>query len=424
MNIHANVYSFVFIQINKTLYLTSFTTGRFNTRRMKDRVNYQLSDMHAEVLSVKCILWIFSEIANVSLTNNSDWTSPMLKKTKSRIYKLGVNQDTQLFVYISKIPCGDCCIPRQFSSGSNFSKSWPINLVKKSIQQKLSIGKQLKGILDKETSIPQKGISRSKPFRKDLPASKMEIELSCSDKLMIYSVVGLNTGVVNSLFQPIYLSSLVLENVSNDALIDVKSGLSFSERYLDVSTTQLFSKDQVFQKGYQQIRVGSKVSKHYRLRDLKVLNIEQAKRYDDLELSSENDKARLTELQRCIYIKVFPHEELRIEGFKEELDPRTGMLKGTNIKSKKMNWVKCSSRLSNFKMNQTISQLKQFLLTNNRLSQGPATFSSEELQGLTNNADPQFSWDKSHSIRHFLIMNQMNLLIQKKDPKFNFDSEN
>lgn len=56
----------------------------------------------------------------------------------------------------------------------------------------------------------EKNILRTKPGRNDLPLNKRSLCLSCSDKLSLYNIIGIQGKNLFKLIKPVYINFLII----------------------------------------------------------------------------------------------------------------------------------------------------------------------------------------------------------------------
>lgn len=133
-----------------------------------------IHDMHAEVLAIRSLsYYILDQISEV----NSGDSSSFLSKVDNNKYQ--INENIKIAFYVSELPCGDCSLDDFIDRNpSPWEKNTEINFYRG------------------RSSYTEVGVVRTKPGRKDSPAS---LSKSCSDKLALMSIKGILKGIVADL---------------------------------------------------------------------------------------------------------------------------------------------------------------------------------------------------------------------------------
>jgi hypothetical protein len=72
-------------------------------------------------------------------------------------------------------------------------------------------------------------VLRTKPGRTDLPQNKKSLSLSCSDKLALYNILGIQGKELFDKVYPVYIGCMVVESHFS-SLSTIRNGLNFVYR--------------------------------------------------------------------------------------------------------------------------------------------------------------------------------------------------
>lgn len=143
-------------------------------------------DCHAEVLARRGFKYY--------LMKNKD---QLIGETK--VLKDGI----KFHLYVSEVPCGDASMGFEHASSHNKREQ------KASMKEggHWSGAKTVSGCTSAET-----GIARIKCGRSDLADEQRSVSMSCSDKILMWNIIGIQGGLLGSnLSKPIFLSSIIIE---------------------------------------------------------------------------------------------------------------------------------------------------------------------------------------------------------------------
>ncbi|EGG12269.1 uncharacterized protein MELLADRAFT_89234 [Melampsora larici-populina 98AG31] len=191
-----------------------------------------LHDSHAEVLVKRGFrLWLYEELKrSYEIGIGSAWIN---RPSDSKDH-FSLKKSVQVFFYVSTLPCGDASMlltSQQVSEQSRPIKGPEESISSEfSIEYQKSISKSLgtlhvsRGRLGFDQPI---GKLRTKPGRIDSPLSTSH---SCSDKLALWNVIGLQGALGSSILQPIHISGYVFGTCDVSSQLDLQT-LHSSLRY-------------------------------------------------------------------------------------------------------------------------------------------------------------------------------------------------
>nr|CAI5848907.1 unnamed protein product [Callosobruchus analis] len=155
-----------------------------------------LNDMHAEILSRRCLMNYFYDQLEMLCTGDAAM-SIFTKRPEGRGYKL--KDDVEFHLYINTAPCGDARIFSPHEDNAKMDKH-PNRISRGQLRTKIESG---------EGTIPVKAAASIQTWDGIIQGERL-LTMSCSDKICRWSVLGLQGSLLSHFIEPIYLKSLVL----------------------------------------------------------------------------------------------------------------------------------------------------------------------------------------------------------------------
>ncbi|CCH61085.1 hypothetical protein TBLA_0E00230 [Henningerozyma blattae CBS 6284] len=187
-------------------------------------------DCHAEILAIRGFnTTLLREIENKEIddTNSCDL---IYKVENSKCKKYSWNDEYDLGLYISKLPCGDSSMEEENSLESNSLIQFQENDLTQYVDP------TIRTILRGRINYNKSGCVRTKPGRID---SEITFSKSCSDKICIKQVLSLLNSLNTELLEsPIYIKYLVCPDIKPQNLILLKKSFNRIENIkLEVSSS-------------------------------------------------------------------------------------------------------------------------------------------------------------------------------------------
>lgn len=166
-------------------------------------IGASLNDMHAEIVSRRCLLYYFYDQLDLLLTDKKD-ESIFEKRQDSKGYAL--KENVKFHLYINTAPCGDA---RIFSPNedSNVIDRHPNRNSRGQLRTKIESG---------EGTIPVKSSLAIQTWDGILQGERL-LTMSCSDKIARWNVLGLQGALLSHFVEPIYLNSIILGSLFRES---------------------------------------------------------------------------------------------------------------------------------------------------------------------------------------------------------------
>lgn len=217
------VISGIVLQHKNEYKMICFSNG---TRALpnKNYINnkFQIFDSHSEILTLKCFKFFILKCLAFNIINHyaireksvegllteKEFNSFNMNKEFYEIFdlntkdKISLKENVFFHLYISAPPCGDCSVNKNLRFGS------------KCLQECIDFFKN-----DSTTQSPnvEPNKFRTKSIRSDYKKEILSFSLSCSDKLMLRNLLGIQGKGISTLINKIYLSSITINN-TNEAI--------------------------------------------------------------------------------------------------------------------------------------------------------------------------------------------------------------
>ncbi|KAH7100573.1 adenosine deaminase/editase [Auriculariales sp. MPI-PUGE-AT-0066] len=159
-----------------------------------------LHDSHAEVVARRAALrWFMEEIGRARAAappNSSRWLAPTAEG------KWTLRPDVQVFFYVSMLPCGDASMGQLALQQDPEIMAQVTNVEFPSLDENVAS----RGRVD----FSRLGVLRTKPGRVDSPPTAC---MSCSDKVALWTVCGIQGALAASLLNPVYIDIIIIGDV-------------------------------------------------------------------------------------------------------------------------------------------------------------------------------------------------------------------
>ncbi|KAJ3640853.1 hypothetical protein Zmor_027389 [Zophobas morio] len=159
-----------------------------------------LNDMHAEVLSRRCLISYFYDQLDL-VAKFQEQKSIFTKRTNGKGFKL--RKGVEFHLYISTAPCGDASVFSLNEYGDKMDKH-PNRSCRGLLRTKIENG---------EGSIPVDGTRQT--WDGILQGNRL-LTMTCSDKICRWNVLGLQGALLTHFIEPVYLKSVILGSLFHE----------------------------------------------------------------------------------------------------------------------------------------------------------------------------------------------------------------
>ncbi|CAG9856206.1 unnamed protein product [Phyllotreta striolata] len=163
-----------------------------------------LNDMHAEILSRRCLLLYFYD--QLDVLNSPEPHRSIFERNYSDGRRFKLKDDVEFHLFINTAPCGDARIFSPHEDNNSVDKH-PSRLSRGQLRTKIESG---------EGTIPVKNVSRIQTWDGILQGERL-LTMSCSDKICRWNVLGLQGALLSYFLDPIYLKTIVLGSLLKES---------------------------------------------------------------------------------------------------------------------------------------------------------------------------------------------------------------
>ncbi|KAM3135707.1 hypothetical protein pb186bvf_012233 [Paramecium bursaria] len=176
--------------------LCSFGSGSKGVGKKDLQNSYRLHSCHAEVIAKRGFqIWIYQNLEKYFVKNN-------------QIYEL--DKRFKIAMYISQPPCGECqIIPQSQIYGLSAAK--PLEYFETDMPNFIIDPKRLRSI----------------PCKLETPIDNRCPSFCCSDKIMLWTVLGIQGSLLSQIIKPIYLDYIIIEYREQ---YSIKNGINILKR--------------------------------------------------------------------------------------------------------------------------------------------------------------------------------------------------
>uniref|UniRef100_T1JSK6 A to I editase domain-containing protein n=1 Tax=Tetranychus urticae TaxID=32264 RepID=T1JSK6_TETUR len=182
-------------------------SSQVNMIQIGDRLSMTgttIHDSHAEILSRRCFIAFLYQQIQVIIDNNYQDRAEFILKVRDDGYGFCLKPGIKINLFISTAPCGDA---RVFMPNDSSDDDPHANRVSRGLlRAKIEAG---------EGTIPvRRGCSTLTWDGVLLGEQRLQF-MSCSDKIAVWNVVGIQGSLLSHFIEPIYLDSLILGSLFN-----------------------------------------------------------------------------------------------------------------------------------------------------------------------------------------------------------------
>ena len=224
--------------------LCSLGAGKSNLSKSKLlNKSEQIRDFHAEILACRAFRrFILKELTKISKEKGK---SKFFKKSKSGLFRL--KYGWKLGIFCSRMPCGDCSVFQTTDSEIQlFSNACSLKKYKEAVASS-------EDTLSKDNGVQDDYEVRIKPVRRDFKVSDINPCLSCSDKLMLWSCLGVQGKLISGLLEEPLVISMHLFPLECEKLTKSEEKLGQYKRKLESSLNF-----------YRRLESNTEIKKRYR----------------------------------------------------------------------------------------------------------------------------------------------------------------
>lgn len=239
-NNELTVFSAVILQNKNDFKIVTYANGTKSlpNKNYKSGDNFKIRDSHAEILALRalklfiinCLMYNIKKFSkndylyklNQNIIDNFD-TSPdffdIFDLNDKTDRKISLKENIRFHLYISEVPCGDSSIfPKNCKEANNFEdvNNQTGSKTIEEVMNFLNSSKDKNKADHKIVHDNSLGKFRTKSMRNDIDRQKISFSLSCSDKLLIKNLLGIQGKLLNYILKPIYLSTIIISSNYND----------------------------------------------------------------------------------------------------------------------------------------------------------------------------------------------------------------
>lgn len=169
-----------------------------------------VNDSHAEVLCIRSFrAYLYHQMSCAMYSQDS-----ILDYDPARNPPLRLAGGKQLHMYISQAPCGDASmdmLSHRQTQDEILKNMNSLQNTNNRMDQLFPHGNIIGVVQRGRMDYSIKGVARTKPGRIDsIPTTSM----SCSDKIILWNIIGISGALISLLIEPIYLSSITVADVN------------------------------------------------------------------------------------------------------------------------------------------------------------------------------------------------------------------
>ena len=197
---HWTVISTIIMENNREFKVISFGLGTKSLgNKLYDCMGYRIKDCHAEIIALRSFRRFLLDLI-IKFLSNIEICDYFKIFNISYDQKIILKKGVKFHLYISDFPCGDCSLYPVI-----FNNSKEINRIgSKTIEEVLS------KTSDKMTHNNTSGLFRIKSCRSDTKIENISYSLSCSDKILLRNINGIQGKFLSSICNKIHLSSIII----------------------------------------------------------------------------------------------------------------------------------------------------------------------------------------------------------------------
>ncbi|KAI1280602.1 Double-stranded RNA-specific editase 1 [Halotydeus destructor] len=165
-----------------------------------------LHDCHAEVLARRCFVhYLYTQIFDLTDSGYQDKEDFIIERREDQ-HGFRLKKDLQVHLFISSAPCGDARVFSPKDENQGTGDPHPNRMSRGLLRAKIEAGEGTIPVKTESCILTWDGIAQG--------GQRLQF-MSCSDKIAMWNIAGLQGALLSHFIEPIYLESVVLASLFN-----------------------------------------------------------------------------------------------------------------------------------------------------------------------------------------------------------------